>query len=141
MSYENKPVGAGGSGAATAAEATLEPSLRNALTHYTLLAVFPSVVISALYGGWWILGPFLFFWLANAFDDTFGLDERNTDPLVDQWRQQLYPQVDNWEVYDSPAFAARPDAFEAIAEILSAAPGRVDKPRAGVAGTPERKCR
>ena len=44
------------------------------------------------------------------------------DPLVDQWRARFYPQIEDWSAYDSPAFAARPDAFEAIEEILGAAP-------------------
>ena len=44
------------------------------------------------------------------------------DPLVDQWRERFYPQIDDWSAYDSPAFAARADSFEAIAEILGAAP-------------------
>ena len=44
------------------------------------------------------------------------------DPLVDEWRARFYPQVEDWSAYDSPAFAARPDAFEAIEEILGAAP-------------------
>ena len=47
---------------------------------------------------------------------------KTMDPLVDQWRKQFYPEIDNWEVYDSPVFAARPDAFKAIAEISAAAP-------------------
>lgn len=46
---------------------------------------------------------------------------RTMDPLVDRWRAQFYPQVDDWCAYDSPAFAARPDAFEVIAEILGSA--------------------
>ena len=44
------------------------------------------------------------------------------DPLVDRWRAQFYPEIKDWRAYDSPAFAARPDAFEAIAEILNASP-------------------
>ena len=44
------------------------------------------------------------------------------DPLVDRWRAHFYPQIEDWSTYDSPAFAARPDAFEAIGEILGAAP-------------------
>ena len=44
------------------------------------------------------------------------------DPLVDQWRTRFYPQIEDWSAYDSPAFAARPDAFEAIEAILGAAP-------------------
>ena len=44
------------------------------------------------------------------------------DPLVDEWRARFYPQIEDWSAYDSPAFAARPDAFEAIEEILGSAP-------------------
>ena len=44
------------------------------------------------------------------------------DPLVDEWRARFYPRIEDWSAYDSPAFAARPDAFEAIEEILGAAP-------------------
>ena len=44
------------------------------------------------------------------------------DPLVDAWRAHFYPQIDDWRAYDSPATAARPEAFEAIVEIIGAAP-------------------
>ena len=44
------------------------------------------------------------------------------DPLVDEWRARFYPQIDDWSAYDSPAFAARPDSYEAIAEILASSP-------------------
>ena len=44
------------------------------------------------------------------------------DPLVDAWRLHHYPRISNWSVYDSSAFAARPQSFDAIAEIHAAAP-------------------
>ncbi len=44
------------------------------------------------------------------------------DPLVDQWRQHFYPEIDDWSAYDSPVAAARPEAFDAIVEIFGAAP-------------------
>lgn len=44
------------------------------------------------------------------------------DPLVEEWRAHFYPKVQDWSVYDSAAFAARPDAFNAIAELHSSAP-------------------
>ena len=44
------------------------------------------------------------------------------DPLVDQWRTHFYPEIEDWSAYDSRLSAARPDAFEAIAEIFGAAP-------------------
>lgn len=47
---------------------------------------------------------------------------RRMNPLVDQWRARFYPNTADWRVYESRAFAARPDAFEVIAEIMDAAP-------------------
>ena len=44
------------------------------------------------------------------------------DPLLDRQRAYFYPEIEDWSAYDSPAYAARPDAFEAIAEIHAAAP-------------------
>ena len=44
------------------------------------------------------------------------------DPLLDRQRDFFYPQIEDWSAYDSPAFAARPDAYETIAEIHGAAP-------------------
>ncbi len=44
------------------------------------------------------------------------------DPLLDRQRAQFYPEIDDWSAYDSRAFAARPDAFDVIAEIHAAAP-------------------
>lgn len=44
------------------------------------------------------------------------------DPLLDEQRARFYPQIKDWRVYDSPAFAARPDAFERIEEILAVSP-------------------
>ena len=44
------------------------------------------------------------------------------DPLVEQWRKQFYPEIDDWSAYDSRIAAARPDAFDAIVEIFAAAP-------------------
>ena len=44
------------------------------------------------------------------------------DPLVDEWRARFYPEIDNWDIYDSAAYWARPDEFDVIAEILDTAP-------------------
>ena len=44
------------------------------------------------------------------------------DPLVDQWRERFYPQIEDWTAYESPVSAKRPDAFDAIVEIFGAAP-------------------
>ena len=47
---------------------------------------------------------------------------RKMDPLVDQCRVRFQPQIDDWSTYDSPALAARPEAFETITELRCAAP-------------------
>ena len=44
------------------------------------------------------------------------------DPLVDQWREHFYPEIDDWTPYDSPLSASRPESFDAIIEIFGAAP-------------------
>ena len=44
------------------------------------------------------------------------------DPLVDQWRQHFYPEIDDWSPYDSPVSTMRPDDFNEIVEIFSTAP-------------------
>ena len=71
----------GAASAETAAAPELvEPSVLGALPHYLLLLIFPLVICAALYGGWWIAGPFLFIWLENRLDFLLGSDERNMDP-------------------------------------------------------------
>lgn len=44
------------------------------------------------------------------------------DPLVDQWRKKLHPEVEDWNPYDSSVAAVRPEAFDAIIEIFGLAP-------------------
>ena len=44
------------------------------------------------------------------------------DPLVDKWRQQFYPDIDDWSPYDSTVSASRPDDFNEIVEIFGIAP-------------------
>ncbi len=66
--------------------------------------------------------------LPESFGTMFGLAVRprrwfqTMDPLVDRWRAQFYPEVDDWTAYDSPVAEARPEAFDAIVEIFGAAP-------------------
>ena len=47
---------------------------------------------------------------------------KKMDPLVDQCRARFQPQIDDWSTYDSPALAARPEAFETITELRRSAP-------------------
>ena len=76
--YSSEPDGT--SAESVAEQELVEPSILNALPHFLLLLIFPVVGYAAVYGGWWILGPFLFIWLENVLDVTFGTDERNMDP-------------------------------------------------------------
>ena len=43
------------------------------------------------------------------------------DPLVDQWRKQFYPEIDDWSAYDSPASAAAALFSAAGSEVLAQA--------------------
>ena len=58
----------------------IQPSVWNALPYFLPLTIFPVVVLSSLYGGWWLAVPFVYFWLADRFDTLFGQDEANMDP-------------------------------------------------------------
>ncbi len=66
--------------------------------------------------------------LPGSYGSMFGLALRpkrwfeTMDPLVDQWRAYFYPQIKNWEAYDSPVSIARPEAFDEIVEIYNDAP-------------------
>ena len=66
--------------AAVGGGATNEPSIRGALPYFAPIAIFPLVVSAAMYGGWWLAGPFIFVWLADQFDTVLGEDKRNMDP-------------------------------------------------------------
>ena len=68
----------------------VEPSVSNALPHFSPLAIFPATALAAMYGGWWFMGPFAFFVLAGAFERLFGLEERNMDPATTS-ESQLFP--------------------------------------------------
>ncbi|MYB34976.1 MAG: hypothetical protein F4X92_07625 [Gammaproteobacteria bacterium] len=48
------------------------------------------------------------------------------DPLVDEWRKHFYPEVDNWSVYESAAYHARPDAYGEIEKIHKTSPRLAD---------------
>ncbi|MCY4287462.1 MAG: fatty acid desaturase [Aestuariivita sp.] len=47
---------------------------------------------------------------------------KRMNPLVDQWREKFYPEIQNWEAYDSVSYRAKPDAFEVIDEIYRLSP-------------------
>ena len=85
------------SGASIAAGGrVVEPSVANALPHFVPLLIFPLVVCAAMYGGWWLAGPFVFFMLADRFDHLFGLEERNMDPATTRESQLFLYKLSLW---------------------------------------------
>lgn len=60
--------------------APAELSFLNAFPYFLPVLIFPFVAAAAMYGGWWLAGPFVFLWLADQFDTALGTDERNFDP-------------------------------------------------------------
>ena len=88
---------ANGSGATIPMDGrVVEPSVSNALPHFVPLAIFPLVVCAAVYGGWWLAGPFAFFSLGDRFDRLFGLEERNMDPHATHEGQLFLYKLSMW---------------------------------------------
>lgn len=79
----------GGLGTGIAGRGMIEPSIWNALPHFLSLTVFPLVICAATFGGWWIVGPYIYFGLANWFDTLFGMEKRSMDP-EDTLESQLF---------------------------------------------------
>ena len=75
----------------------IEPSIFNALPHYLPLGIFPLIVAASIYGGWWLLPPFLFFMSGNGMiDRVMGLDGRNMDPARTPERRLLWHNLPAW---------------------------------------------
>ena len=74
----------------------IEPSIRNALPHYLPLGIFPLLLLAAMYGGWWLLPPFLFMSVAGPLDRALGLDGRNMDPAKTSERRLLWHNLPVW---------------------------------------------
>ncbi len=75
----------------------IEPSLLNALPHYLPLGIFPLIFAAILYGGWWLLPPFLFFaTVGGGIDRLIGLDGRNMDPTRTPERKLRWHNIPVW---------------------------------------------
>ncbi len=81
---------------AVSTDRAIEPSLRNAIPHFLPLAVFPLIFAAALYGGWWIAGPFVFFMIAGPLDLAFGLDGRNMNPRATPEHRLVWYNLSAW---------------------------------------------
>ncbi|MCY4227768.1 MAG: fatty acid desaturase [Gammaproteobacteria bacterium] len=51
-----------------------------ALPFFLPVAIFPFVIAAAMYGGWWLVGPFMFLLLADQLDTTLGTDVESANP-------------------------------------------------------------
>ncbi|MDE0343974.1 MAG: fatty acid desaturase [Deltaproteobacteria bacterium] len=74
----------------------IEPSLRNALPHYLPLGIFPLLLAAVMYGGWWLLPPFLFMSVVGPLDRALGPDGRNMDPENTPERRLLWHNLPVW---------------------------------------------
>ena len=86
----------GSPGGAAEVERGVRPSFRHALPYFLPLAVFPLVALAGVYGGFWIVAPFAFFWIADALDRWLGAEERNMDPRTTLPRQLFWYQTALW---------------------------------------------
>ena len=73
-----------------------EPSFLNALPHYLPLLVFPLLILAALYGGFWLLGPFVFMSVAGFLDRVFGVDGLNMNPRGISERRFIWYNIPVW---------------------------------------------
>ncbi len=74
----------------------IEPSILNALPHYLPLGVFPLIFLALIYGGWWLLPPFIFMSVVGPADKLFGLDGRNMDPKKTPERRLIWHNLPVW---------------------------------------------
>ena len=74
----------------------IEPTFWNALPHFLPIAIFPLIIVASLSGGWWILAPFIFFWLAGPLDLAFGMDGRNMNPAKTPERRLFWHNLPVW---------------------------------------------
>ena len=74
----------------------IEPSILNALPHYIPLGIFPLIFLALIYGGWWLIPPFLFMSVAGPADKWLGPDGQNIDPKSTPERRLLWHNLPLW---------------------------------------------
>ena len=74
----------------------IEPSVLNALPHYLPLGIFPLIIAATIYGGWWLLPPFVFMSVAGPLDRALGVDGRNMDPAKTPERRLFLHNLPVW---------------------------------------------
>ncbi len=94
----------------------LEPSILTALPHYLSLAVFPLILVAALYGGWWLAAPLAFISLSWSLDRVLGRDGRSMDPSKTSEHRLFWHNLPVW----SWAFLWPPTLIFGMWQILVA---------------------
>lgn len=74
----------------------IRPSFASALPHYLPLGIFPLLYLAIIYGGWWLLPPFLFMSVAGPADRILGTDGRNIDPKRTPERSLFWHNLPVW---------------------------------------------
>ena len=74
----------------------IEPSLLTALPHFLPLGVFPLLFVAIMFGGWWLLAPFVFMSVTGALDRLLGADGRRMDPAKTPEQRLLWHNLPVW---------------------------------------------
>ncbi|MCY4130308.1 MAG: fatty acid desaturase [Gammaproteobacteria bacterium] len=74
----------------------IEPSILNALPHYIPLGIFPLIFLALIYGGWWLIPPFLFMSVAGPADKWLGPDGQNINPKTTPERRLIWHNLPLW---------------------------------------------
>ena len=82
--------------AAVSKKPVLESSLWNAIPHFLPITVFPLIFAAAIYGGWWLLLPFVFFGIVGPLDLAFGNETRNMDPKTTSKERLIWYSIPVW---------------------------------------------
>ena len=74
----------------------IKPSILTAIPHYLPLGIFPLLLFAAIFGGWWLLPPFIFMSVTGLFDKLFGVDGKNMDPYQTSERSLFWHNLPVW---------------------------------------------
>ena len=80
----------------TSAGPTVEPSPLAALPHYLPLGIFPLLYVAIIFGGWWLLAPFVFMSVTGPLDKLLGADGRRMDPATTSEGRLFWHNLPVW---------------------------------------------
>ena len=80
----------------TSAGKSIEPSPLAALPHFLPLGIFPLLFVAIIFGGWWLLAPFVFMSVTGPLDKLLGADGRRMDPAKTPERRLFWHNLPVW---------------------------------------------